>query len=80
MASSLAKMKKSKNFKGCLGKAEVGKSGHGVVFSGLLLSHGSLNGVTTAHTMPDSDHTPLLPHSLQQKSDQNQLLRRPLVT
>lgn len=37
MATSLAEMKKRENCK-YLGRAEVVKSGHGVILSGLLLS------------------------------------------
>lgn len=80
MASSLARMKKRKNSEGYLGRADVGKPGHGVVLSGLLLSQGSLNGVPTVHPVRDSNYTPVPPQSLQQKTDQNQLLRRPLLT
>lgn len=70
MYSNLAKMKKREKLEGYLGRAEVGKSGHGVVLSGLLLGQGSLNGVITGYPMSGSDHTSLLPHDLRQKPDQ----------
>lgn len=71
-------MKKRENCEGHLGRAEsgTGKSGHVVVLLSLLLNQGNLNGATTGHYMPDSDCTPLLPHSLQKKPDQDQILRR----